>query len=182
MRTLKKISMKTRDFFVAYPAVLSGYIIYMYFFFTTLEFYKNFKTRTLDGFDIYNSFDALLWMWLLAFALVKVIQFRDKSQKNAQLAADREKELDKHRSQIDTMQQVTRALQHQINNPLTIVYAYAQKILKKKELDPDVESSVKEIKVGAERIAKALQDYSQARSYNTVETPVGKMATPGDVR
>ncbi len=181
MKTLRKIIMKTRDFFVAYPAVLSGYLIYMYFFFTTLEFYKNFRTRTLDYFDIYNSFDALLWMWLLAYALVKVIQFREKAHKNEQLAHDREKELQTHRAQLDTMQQVTRALQHQINNPLTIVYAYAQKMLRKEGLDPDTEKGLTEIKIGAERISKALKDYSEAKTYQTIDTPVGKMATPGGV-
>lgn len=177
---MRKMIRAVRDFFITYPAVLSGYIIYIYFFFSTLEFYKNFKTRTLDSFDIYNSFDALFWMWLLAFALVKVIQFRDRASRNAQLANDREKELQIHRSQIDTMQQVTRALQHQINNPLTIVYAYAQRILRKKDLDPELGAWVGEIKVGAERITKALQEYSQAKGYKTVDTPVGPMATPGD--
>jgi signal transduction histidine kinase len=80
------------------------------------------------------------------------------------------------------MQQVTRALQHQVNNPLTIVYAYAQRILRRKELDPELAQWVEEIKVGAERITKALQDYSQAKNYKTINTPVGPMATPGDDR
>ena len=180
MTIFKKFIMKTRDFFVAYPAVLSGYLIYMYFFFTTLEFYKNFRTRTLDTFDIFNSFDALLWMWLLSFALVKIIQFRERAHKNEKLAADREIELQKHRAQLDTMQQVTRALQHSINNPLTIVYAYAQKMLRKDGIDPDTEKGLTEIKIGAERISKALKEYSQAKTYQTIDTPVGKMATPGD--
>ena len=180
MPMLKKFVMKTRDFFVAYPAVLSGYLIYMYFFFTTLEFYKNFRTRTLDSFDIFNSFDALMWMWLLSFALVKIIQFREKAHKDEKRAAEQELELQKHRAQLDTMQQVTRALQHKINNPLTIVYAYAQKMLRKEGIDPDSEKALTEIKIGAERISNALKEYSEARSYETVDTPVGKMATPGD--
>jgi len=179
MNILKNIMVKARDFFVAYPAVLSGYLIYMYFFFSTLEFYKNFRTRTLDTFDIFNSFDALLWMWLLSYALVKIIQFREKAHEHEKLAAEREKEIEQHRSQIDTMQQVTRALQHSINNPLTIVYAYAQKLLRKEGLDPEVEKGLTEIKIGAERISKALKDYSQAKTYETVDTPVGKMASPG---
>jgi len=180
MSVFKNIKNKARDFFVAYPAVLSGYLIYMYFFFTTLEFYDNFRTQTLDSFDIFNSFDALLWMWLLSYALVKVIQFREKAHRNEQLANDREKELEKHRSQMDTMHQVTRALQHQINNPLTIVYAYAQKMLRKEGLDEDTEKAMMEIKTGAERISSALKEYSEAKSYATVDTPVGKMATPGN--
>ncbi len=182
MKMLRKIIMNMRDFFVTYPAVLSGYIIYMYFFFTTLEFYQNFRTRTLDTFDIYNSFDALLWMWLLAYALVKVIQYRDKVHQHETLAQEREKELAAHRNQLDTMHEVTRALQHQINNPLTIVYAYAQRLLRREGHDDETTKGLTEIKTGAERISKALRDYSEASSYTTIETPVGKMATPGDAR
>ncbi|HAV23299.1 MAG TPA: hypothetical protein DCX46_07365 [Bacteroidetes bacterium] len=182
MSFLREFIMKARDFFVAYPAVLSGYIIYMYFFFSTLDFYQDFKRHTLDAFDIYKSFDALLWMWLLALALVKIIQFRDKLHKEQKVRMDHEKLVEMQKSHLEAMHQITRALQHQINNPLTIVYAYTQKSQRKAKDDPELSAWLSEVRTGAERISAALKDYAESNKYSTVETPVGKMATPGDVR
>lgn len=176
---VKSIAKHIRDFFVAYPAVLSGYIIYMYYFFTTLDLYKELKMRTLHGGDLFKTFDALIWMWLLALALVKTIQFRDNLSKEKVLREEQERELELKKAQLETVHEITRALQHQINNPLTIVYAYTVKAQRKVKDDPELEKYLKEIRLGAERITQALKDYSETRQYQSVETPVGKMTVPG---
>ncbi len=168
-----------RDFFVAYPAVLSGYIMYMYFFFTTMKYYQDFKEKSLGFSDIYQSFDALFWMWLLALALVKVIQFRESLNKEQHRRALSEQELIQQRSQLETMQEVTRALQHEINNPLTIILAYTTKAQRRAKDDPEMSKYLSETKTATERIIQALKDYSTSRSYHSIETPVGKMAMPG---
>jgi signal transduction histidine kinase len=176
---VKKFLRTTRDFFVAYPAVLSGYIIYLYFFLTTMKYYQDFKEKSLGLSDIFQSFDALAWMWLLALALVKVIQYREKSHEEARRRESSERELAQHRSQLETMQQVTRALQHQINNPLTIVLAYTTKAQRKVKGDAELEKYLTEVRTATDRIIQALKDYSSSGTYRTVETPVGKMAVPG---
>jgi signal transduction histidine kinase len=168
-----------RDFFVTYPAVLSGYIIYLYFFLTTMKYYQDFKEKALGVGDIFQSFDALAWMWLLAVALVKVIQYRDKIHEEQRKREASEQELMHQRSQLETMQQVTRALQHSINNPLTIVLAYTTKAQRKVKEDPEMERYLAEVRTASERIIQALKDYSSSQTYRTVDTPVGKMAVPG---
>ena len=177
---MKTFLRTTRDFFVAYPAVLSGYIIYLYFFLTTMKYYQDFKEKALGFSDIYQSFDALFWMWLLALALVKVIQFREKLHEEQRRRAASDLELTEHRSRLETMQQVTRALQHQINNPLTIVLAYTTKAQRRVKNDPEMEKYLAETRAATDRIIQALKDYSTSPSYHTVETPVGKMAVPGE--
>jgi signal transduction histidine kinase len=77
------------------------------------------------------------------------------------------------------MQQVTRALQHSINNPLTIVLAYTTKAQRKVKEDPEMERYLAEVRTASERIIQALKDYSSSQTYRTVDTPVGKMAVPG---
>lgn len=168
-----------RDFFVTYPAVLSGYIIYLYFFLTTMKYYQDFKEKSLGVGDIFQSFDALAWMWLLAVALVKVIQYREKVHEERLKLEASEQELARHRSQLETMQQVTRALQHSINNPLTIVLAYTTKAQRKVKEDPEMEKYLDEVRTATERIIQSLKDYSSSQTYHTVDTPVGKMAVPG---
>lgn len=166
-------------FFVRYPAVLSGYIIYLYLFFATMDFYQNVKEKSLHHLsDYFQNFDALFWMWLLAVSLVKVIEYRTKVQDHHKQQLIQQQELELKQTQLNTMQEVIRALQHDINNPLTIILAYLRRAEKASQQAPEVLQNLSEIRAGAERIAKSLSDFAKARAYATVDSPVGPLAQP----
>jgi signal transduction histidine kinase len=167
------------NFFAKYPAVLSGYIIYLYLFLTTLDFYRNVKEKTVSQFaDYFQNFDALIWMWLLALALVKVIEYRTKFQNHQKKELEHQQKLKLKETQINTMQEVVRALQHDINNPLTIILAYIRRAEKAAANSPAVLEALAEAKSGADRIAKSLSDFAKARAYKTIPSPVGPLAQP----
>jgi len=166
-------------FFAQYPAVLSGYIIYLYFFFATLEFYQDVKTKAPGHiFGYFQNFDALLWMWLLAVALVKIIEYRSKVQEHTRREMMQRQELELKQTQLNTMHEVIRALQHDINNPLTIILAYLRRAEKAAAGAEEVQKNLAEVKLGAERIAKSLSDFAKARAYATIDSPVGPLAQP----
>lgn len=166
-------------FFVRYPAVLSGYIIYLYFFVATMDFYRHVKERTPGHFiDYFQNFDALLWMWLLAWALVKIIEYRTKVQEHVKREILHRQEWELQKTQLETMHEVIRALQHDINNPLTIILAYLRRAEKAAAKSPEILNSLAEIKSGANRIATTLSNFAQARAYSTVDSPVGPLAQP----
>ncbi len=167
------------NFFTKYPAVLSGYLIYLYLFFATLDFYQDVKEKALHGFaDYFENFDALIWMWLLAWALVKVIEYRTKVQIHEKKELEHQQALKIQQTQLDTMHEVVRALQHDINNPLTIILAYLRRAEKAAANSPEVLESLAEVKAGAERIARSLSDFAKARAYTTIDSPVGPLAQP----
>ncbi|HLF20551.1 MAG TPA: histidine kinase dimerization/phospho-acceptor domain-containing protein [Bacteroidota bacterium] len=179
MKSLRQLYTTMKEFFIKYPAVLSGYIIYAYFFVSTMEFYRDFKQHSYEhGFDFVKEFDALLWMWLLASALVKVIEFRSKLGEQEKKQLEQQKELEIQQSQLKTMHEVVRGLQHDINNPLTIILAYLRRAEKAAENNAEVIKNLNEVREGAERIAKALRDYSEAKGVATVSSPVGGYAQP----
>ena len=179
MNYLLRLFRVVKDFCIKYPAVLSGYIIYAYFFISTMEFYRDFKAHSFEGgLDMLNSFDALLWMWLLAYALVKVIEFRAKANEAQKKHLEQQQELELQQTQLNTMHEVVRGLQHDINNPLTIVLAYLRRAEKAAENHPEIIKNLDEVKEGAERITKALRDYSEAKGVQTVKSPVGEFAQP----
>jgi len=179
MKRIVQLIRVIKDFFVRYPAVLSGYIIYAYFFLSTMEFYRDFKENSFKhGFDFFKQFDSLLWMWLLAYALVKVIEFRTKINEQEKKHLEQQKEFEVQQSQLKTMHEVVRGLQHDINNPLTIILAYLRRAEKSAERDPETIKNLNEVREGAERITKALRDYSEAKGVATVKSPVGEFAQP----
>ena len=91
-RFLKALYSNAREFFIRYPALLSGYMIYGYLFISTIKFFVDEKKGDLTAFDIFQHFDSVLWMWLLALALVKIINIRSRlhEQETARLVHQQE--------------------------------------------------------------------------------------------
>ncbi len=178
-RILHKIYKPVRDFFIKHPALLSGYIIYAYFFITTMDFYGEFKkTHSVGILSTFERFDALIWMWLLAVVLVKVIEYRNRLNQQERLRLEHEKELEVKGAQLSTTHQMIRTLQHQINNPLTIILLYVQRALRKAENNQQDLENLIMVKNGAERIAATLREFAHAQGIETVDSPVGELVTP----
>ncbi|MBI3112313.1 MAG: hypothetical protein HYZ01_12170 [Ignavibacteriales bacterium] len=172
MQSFRRALSPLKDFFIKHPAVLSGYIIYAYLFISTMEFYRDFKERHFTHFlDFYKSFDALIWMWLLAFALVKVIEYRTK-------VSEKQKQLSIKEAELQTVHGMLRTLQHEINNPLAIVFLYLHQAERSAKDSPKLAETLTEIRKGAERIARTLRDFSNAQGFETVQTSAGQMIKP----
>lgn len=178
-RSFAMMFQPVRDFFIKHPAVLSGYIIYAYFFITTMQFYKDLKETHFKSFNIIQRFDALIWMWLLAFVLVKVIEYRQRLTEQERLRLEREKELEIKTAQVATAHQMIRTLQHQINNPLAVIVLYVQRAMRNKGIRADDKEGLTEIRNSAERIAGILHEFAHAQGIETVGSPVGDLITPG---
>lgn len=175
MNWLIKIYTVAKDFFVKYPAVLSGYIIYSYLFIATIDFFKNVKAETYSTLDYFQNFDALIWMWLLSFSLCKIIEYRTKLMEREKKEILQMREIALKKTQLKTLHEVVRALQHDINNPLTIILGYTRRAEKVSGQSPEVLESLKEIRMSTERIAHSLQEFSTARAYAVEETPIGSI-------
>jgi signal transduction histidine kinase len=171
---MKKIYEFTRDFVTRYPAVLASYFIYGYYFISTLDFYVAFKKKHLGTSETFSHFDTLLWMWVLAWALVRVIELR------AQLTT-KEKENLAHQhtiqikeTQLKTFNDVVTTLKHRINNPLAIILGYVR-LAKKKSTDDDISKKLSEIEIAAQRINTTMKEFSLVRVYQTMDSPVGDL-------
>jgi signal transduction histidine kinase len=160
------------NFFVKHPAILSGYIIYGYLFISTMEFYRDFKEKHFDNFlQYFTSFDALLWMWLLAFALVKIIEYRTR-------ALAKQKELAVKEAELQTIHDMLRTLHHEINNPLAVIFLYLSQAERRAKNDPAVLQALAEIRHGAERITSTLREFSNAQGFVTIPTSAGDIMKP----
>ena len=165
-------------YFAQYPAVLSGYIIYSYYFVSTMSFYRHIRHASMDRFQIFWNFDGLIWMWLLAFVLVRVIRYRSSLDEKERLQLEQERQIAVQQTQLSTMREVIRTLQHEINNPLAIILGYLNQAERKAKEDKDMLKDLAEIKAGAHRIRKTILDFSNAQKYATIESPAGTMADP----
>jgi len=162
-----------------YPAVLSGYIIYAYLFVAIIRLFLKVKYGGATLSDAYDIFSALPFMWLLAAALVKVIDVRSKlHDSKAQLSRDRE-ELRMKATQLNTMKEVVRGLQHHVNNPLAIITLYLSRLKRKVGENLEAINEIKQMDAATKRISSVLTEFSAAEHYEVEDAGrvVGTIAT-----
>jgi signal transduction histidine kinase len=184
MKSVKKMYEKAKAFCIAYPAVLSGFFIYSYLFFCILQYFFKLKSSSLFHSpvltNIVESFDAFPFMWLLSVALVKVIDVRTKllESEEQRIIAERERQL--HQAQLKTLQEVTRGVQHHVNNPLAIIALALVPARKAAGNNQKILHQLDVIDESVKRMSTALEDFSKVREY-TVESAgpiVGDIVTP----
>ncbi len=171
---MKKITIFIRDFVTRYPAVLASYFIYGYYFISTLDFYVAFKKKHLGTSETFSHFDTLLWMWVLAWALVRVIELREKLTAKEKENLAHQHTIQLKETQLKTLNEVVTTLKHRINNPLAIILGYVR-LAKKKSTDDDMSKKLSEIEIAAQRINTTLKEFSLVRVYQTTDSPVGDM-------
>ena len=174
------LSRTVKEFCVRYPALLSGYMIYGYLFISTVKFFLDEKKGPLSAFDIFVHFDSLLWMWLLALALVKIIEIRSKLHREETTKLVHKQEIEVRQMQLATLLEIVRGLQHEVNNPLTIILMTLGK-LERRHLDADeFRESIKTIRKATERISSTLKAFTSAKQYEVSKSPVGQIIKPPD--
>jgi len=167
------------NYFSRYPAVLSGYVIYSYLFVSIMQFYVKAKMHSLSIYDIFAIFSALPFMWFLSVALVKIIEVRTKLDESERQRILTEQELEIHQTQLQTMQETVRGLQHHINNPLTVIVLSMEAASKAAYENKEVAYSLDMAKKSVNQIQFALSGFSSAQNYRNepIDTYQGKMAS-----
>ena len=188
MNQFKKIYEFTKKYFVKYPAVLSGFIIYSYLLYCMIHFIIKVKYLTIHNpfflENVIDSFDAFPFMWLLSLALVKVIDVRTKLHESEQQRLLAEREMHLQQSQLKTLHEVTRGIQHHINNPLSIIMLSLDSAHKAAAGNLKLTRKLDTIDEEVNRIIAALSDFSKVNAYNveSVDSNVGGIPIRGTVR
>jgi signal transduction histidine kinase len=117
--------------------------------------------------DAYDIFSALPFMWFLAVSLVKVIEYRTKLHQNETQQLAHARELQMKETQLKTMHEVVKGLQHQINNPLAIIALLISKTKKSVRDNQDAIKNIESIEHSANSIAHALEDFKRTELYET---------------
>jgi len=180
MKAIVELSRSIKELPTKYPAVISGYIIYMYLFFVMIRFFIVARNTKVNIYDVLELFDALPFMWLLAMTLVKVIHIRTKLHESETQRIMDEQQLQLKETQIDTMREVVSGLQHHINNPLAIIMLTINKFRRSVPLPQAGIVDLNSIEKESKRIAQALKDFRETQNYQVqqVGTMIGAMAVP----
>lgn len=171
---MKKAFQVVSNFILRYPAVLASYFIYGYYFISTMDFYITFKSKHFSTTDALRHFDTLLWMWLLSYVLVKVIELRERLYKKETEMLEKQHDLSVRGTQIQTLHEVITTLKHQINNPLAVIMGYTR-LLRKQVVDPEASKKINEIEKASQRINLAIKEFSAVQAYEVSESQFGNL-------
>jgi len=166
-----------RDLVSRYPALLSGLIIYSYLLFTILRFLIRSRSLNPTFYDILETFDALPFMWLLAVALVKIIDVRGQLHKSETERILAQQQIEIKQTQLKTLHEVVKSLQHHINNPLAIIALTVSNARRQAKDNPELIKHIDAIEDSTERIVKSMKEFYQAQSYETerIDAVVGSI-------
>jgi signal transduction histidine kinase len=188
MNPIKKIYERVKNFCIKYPATLSGLFIYSYLLFCIVHYFikvKYFPIQTSFFLEnILNSFDAFPFMWLLSVVLVKIIEVRTKLYESEEQRIKSEQDVQLQQAQLKTLHEVTRGIQHHINNPLSIIMLSLGSAHKAAAGNPESISHLHIIEEQVNRIIAALSDFSKVKAYTTesIDPHVGDIASRGIVQ
>lgn len=188
MNPMRKIYEEAKKYFIKYPAVLSGIFIYSYLLFCSVQFFIKVKYLPMHSsfylVNVIDSFDAFPFMWFLSVALVKVIDVRTKLHESEAQRLKDERELQLQQTQLTTLHEVALGIQHQINNPLSIIMLSLGSAHKAAAGNPKITRKLDTIDEEINRIIAALSDFSKVNTYTveSVDSHVGDIASRSIVR
>jgi signal transduction histidine kinase len=177
VQTLRHLTKSAKELASRYPAVTSGLIIYSYLLFSIVHYLLKTKSLIPTFYDVFDTFDALPFMWLLSLALVKIIDVRGRLHKSETDRLLTQKLIDTKETQLNTLHEVVKSLQHHINNPLAIIALTASNARRQAKGNPDLLRQIDAIDDSTQRIVRSMREFFEAQSYETehVDAVVGSM-------
>jgi len=166
-----------RDFATKYPAILSGLIIYSYLLFSIVHYLLKTRASVPTFYDVFDTFDALPFLWLLSVALVKIIDVRGQLYRSETERMLVQKQIDLKQTQLNTLHEVVKSLQHHINNPLAIISLTVSTARRQVKENPELLRQIDAIDDSTQRIIRSMKDFFESQSYETehVDAVIGTM-------
>ncbi len=183
IEAFRRIYKGLKDLSARYPAFLSGLVIYLYLMFSIAHFLLRSRSIVPSFTDILETFDALPFMWFLSVALVKIIEVRGRLYTSETQRMLAEKQIELKQTQLKTLHEVVKSMQHHINNPLAIIALAIGPARRAGKDNPDLNRQLDVIEDSTQRIIRTLKSFFESESYETerVDAVVGNIATlPGE--
>ncbi len=151
-----------------YPIIIAGLIIYLYYLFTSINFFQNFKLKT-TFLDYILQFDSLIFLWLVLVLYIQIQKLRkdQKDELSKRFAIEKQFEIQQIHTKI--INDITTLLQDNVNNPLAVISLTTREIRKKFEKDPEIIRWLDRIESSMQRIHNTIRDIQLYQTQKMVE-------------
>lgn len=148
---------KLKHLFDQFPIIFSGVAIYLYYLATSLDLFKH-SAEKHTLFDYVFRFDSLFFLWLAALAYVQLKKTRATLKEEQVRQNDFERVLLQQRISQQLIEDLTKLLQDNVNNPLAVISLASQELRRKFEGDAEMQRWLERIDGTLARIANTIRD------------------------
>jgi len=168
-----------KDISTKFPAFLSGLIMYSYLSFNIVRFMFKAHAAPPTFYDVLETFDALPFMWLFSVAMVKIIEVRARLHESETQRIVAQQQIELKETQLNTLHEVVKSMQHHINNPLAIIALAVGPARRHAQSNPELSKQLDMIEESTQRIVRTLKAFFESESYQTerVDAVVGSIAS-----
>jgi signal transduction histidine kinase len=177
--SIRRVFNAGKDLSTRFPAFLSGLIMYSYLSFNIVRFLLKAHAAIPTFYDVLETFDAVPFMWLLSVAMVKIIEVQGKLHESETQRILAQQQIDLKETQLNTLHEVVKSMQHHINNPLAIIALAIGPARRHAQANPELTKQLDLIEDSTQRIVRTLKTFFQSDSYQTeqVDAVVGSIAS-----
>ena len=125
--------------------------------------------------DALISIGTMLWMAGLAFILIRVMQARARRERVILEQQIQRLQLEKEAVRLEAMKETVRTLEHEVNNPLAIIYLNIWAAKRKSAGNLPMLAHIAQVEDSAKRINSVLMGMGSMSAYDTSESPVGAL-------
>lgn len=154
---MKSVWSRILTFVDKYSILVSAIVIYGYFLFTSIDLMENATTKKTI-LDFILQFDSLILMWIVAFVVVKMQKYRQLSNEQDLNQRKVQWELERQRSRLRILEEVTLLFQESISKPIAVVSDTTQNLRIKFDDDAETRSWIDHIDFAMARVSATVND------------------------
>lgn len=149
--------LKILVFIDKYSVIVSGVVIYLFFFLSSYNFLRSRESAT-GFFDFILQFGSMILLWVIAVVVIQLQKYRKQTREQEEYRQNIQLEFDRQRTKLQVVEEITSLLQDNINNPLAIISVSSQNLHRKHERDSETVGWLDRIDTSLQRVHKTIND------------------------
>lgn len=160
---------------VQHPSIITAIFLLGYFVTVTVTVAANRTWQQPGTSDALTSIGTVLWMAGLAVILVRVMNTRARRERISLEQEIHRLQQEKESVRLEAMKETVRTLEHEVNNPLAIIYLNIWAAKRKSAGNHPMLAHIAQVEDSAKRINSVLMGMGSMTAYTTSDSPVGAL-------
>jgi len=152
-----------------YSILVAAVVIYGYYLVTTIDLIGN-QNNGKGFIDYLLQFDSLILLWIIAAVVIQLQKYKKQKADEQEYRRKILLEFDRQRIHLQLVDEITKLLQDNVNNPLALISITSHNIRKKVKADDEITSWLDRIDLSLQRIHATINDIKSYQAQKIVES------------
>ena len=168
-RRMKSLSNTIVAFLDKYSILVAAVVICGYYLFTSIDLIgSENKHKGFVGYLL--QFDSLILLWIIAAVVIQLQRYRRQQSEEQEYRRKIQHEFERQRIHLQLLDEITKLLQDNVNNPLAMISITSHSIRKKIDTDDEITGWLDRIDASLHRIHSTISDIKAHQTQRIVES------------